>query len=148
MQCPQCGYSVTICLYARHGKWFLYRVKNEVEVKVPKLLLNSLLNQLISLFWFFQSHLMHHFSPLTYICSSQPSMVHWLSSPIFPFCSFVCRPAMVTSYQISTSTSPRPPNPYIFWKLMIIAIQKWIRNTITKTKTISKTMTKTKTPRE
>ena len=76
MQCPQCGYSVTICLYARHGKWFLYRVKNEVEVKVPKLLLNSLLNQLISLFWFFQSHLMHHFSPLTYICSSQPSMVH------------------------------------------------------------------------
>ena len=46
-------------------------------------------------------------------CSSQPSMVHWLSSPIFPFCLFVC-PAMVTSYQISTSTSPRPPNPYIF----------------------------------
>ena len=23
MQCLQCGYSVTICLYARHGKWFL-----------------------------------------------------------------------------------------------------------------------------
>ena len=41
-------------------------------------------------------------------CSSQPSMVHWLSSSIFPFCLFVCssvRPAMVTSDQISTSTS-------------------------------------------
>ena len=46
-------------------------------------------------------------------CSSQPSMVHWLSSPIFP-CLVGCRPAMVTSDQISTSTSPRPPNPYIF----------------------------------
>ena len=34
-------------------------------------------------------------------CSSQPSMVHWLSSSIFP-CSFVCCrcPAMVTSDQI------------------------------------------------
>ena len=36
---------------------------------------------------------------------------------------------------IPTSTCPRPPNPYIFWKLMIIAIQKWIGNTNTKTKT-------------
>ena len=45
-------------------------------------------------------------------CSSQPSMVHWLSSSIFPF--LFVRPAMVTSDQISTSTSPRPPNPYIF----------------------------------
>ena len=37
-------------------------------------------------------------------CSSQPSIVHWLSSPIFP-CSFgrlSVRPAMVTSDQIST----------------------------------------------
>ena len=47
-----------------------------------------------------------------------------------------------------TSSCPTPPNPYIFWKLMIIAIQKWIRNTNTKTKTNTKTMTKTKTPRE
>ena len=47
-------------------------------------------------------------------CSSQPSMVHWLSSSIFPFCSFGRCPAMVTSDQISNSTSPRPPNPYIF----------------------------------
>ena len=47
-----------------------------------------------------------------------------------------------------TSTYPTPPNPYIFWKLMIIAIQKWIRNTNTKTKTNTKTMTKTKTSRE
>ena len=44
-------------------------------------------------------------------------------------------------FSSSTSTCPRPPNPYIFWKLMIIAIQKWIRNTNTKT------MKKTKTPR-
>ena len=64
------------------------------------------------------------------------------------FLLFVVCPAMVTSYQISTSTSLRPPNPYIFWKLMIIAIQKWIRNTNTKTKTNTKTMTKTKTRRE
>ena len=42
------------------------------------------------------------------ICSSQPSIVHWLSSSIFP-CLFVClfvrpsvRPAMVTSDRIST----------------------------------------------
>ena len=48
----------------------------------------------------------------------------------------------------STSTCPRPPNPYIFWKLMIVAIQKWIRNTNTNTKTNTKTMTKTKTPRK
>ena len=47
-----------------------------------------------------------------------------------------------------TSSCPTPQNPYIFWKLMIIAIQKWIRNTNTKTKTNTKTMTKTKTPRE
>ena len=30
-------------------------------------------------------------------CSSQPSMVQWLSSPIFPFCRLVVCPAMVTS---------------------------------------------------
>ena len=35
-------------------------------------------------------------------CSPQPSMVKWLSSPIFP-CLFVC-PAMVTS-------PPPPPSP-------------------------------------
>ena len=39
--------------------------------------------------------------PSADFCSSQPSMVHWLSSPIFPFCSSV-RPAMVTSDQISS----------------------------------------------
>ena len=47
-----------------------------------------------------------------------------------------------------TSSCPTPQNPYIFWKLMIIAIQKWIRNSNRKTKTNTKTMTKTKTPRE
>ena len=36
-------------------------------------------------------------------CSSQPSMVNWLSSPILFVRSFVC-PAMVTS-------SPPPPSP-------------------------------------
>merc|ERR1712004_515094 len=41
-------------------------------------------------------------------CSSQPSMVHWLSSSIFPFvCLFVC-PAMVTSDQISLLLAPHP----------------------------------------
>ena len=42
-------------------------------------------------------------------CSSQPSMVHWLSSPIFP-----CRrrrPAMVTSVQISLLVAPHPKTP-------------------------------------
>ena len=59
-----------------------------------------------------EDHLM--FSTFEGNCSSQPSIVHWLSSSIFPFCSSFVRPAMVTSDQISTSTSPRPPNPYIF----------------------------------
>ena len=75
-------------------------------------------------------------------CSSQPSMVHWLSSSIFPclfFRSFVRCPAMVTPNQISLLLAPDLPNPYIFWKLMKIAIQKWIRNTNTKTKTNKKT---------
>ena len=63
-----------------------------------------------------------------FFCSSQPSIVHWLSSSIFPcsfICSFVC-PAMVTPDQISTSTCPRPPNPtvcYIFGILMTQAFQ-------------------------
>ena len=35
-------------------------------------------------------------------CSSQPSMVQWLSTSIFPFSSFVCCPAMVTPAKIST----------------------------------------------
>ena len=39
-------------------------------------------------------------------CSSQPSMVHWLSSSIFP-CLFV-RPAIVTSDQISLLPAPDP----------------------------------------
>ena len=43
-------------------------------------------------------------------CSSQPSMVHWLSSSIFP-CSVVCLvgwPAMVTPVQISLLVAPHP----------------------------------------
>ena len=47
-------------------------------------------------------------------CSSQPSIVHWLSSPIFP-CSVVrlfgwlfVRPAMVTPVQISLLVAPHP----------------------------------------
>ena len=79
-------------------------------------------------------------------CSSQPSMVHWLSSPIFPFLVVQLSRHGDTRPNL-TSTCPTPPNPYIFWKLMIIAIQKWIGNTNTKTKTNTKTMTKTKTPR-
>ena len=44
-----------------------------------------------------------------------------------------------------TSDSPKPSNPYIFWKLMSTAIQKWQRDTNTKTMTITNTKTKTKT---
>ena len=85
---------------------------------------------------------------LIHNCSSQTSIVHWLSSPIFP-CLVGCRPSRYgDTHPNLTSSCPTPPNPYIFWKLMIIAIQKWIRNTNTKTKTNTKTMTKTKTPRE
>ena len=40
-------------------------------------------------------------------CSSQPSIVHWLSSSIFPCWLFV-RPAMVTSDQISLLVAPHP----------------------------------------
>ena len=40
-------------------------------------------------------------------CSSQPSMVHWLSSPIFP-CSVVCHPAMVRPVQISLLVASHP----------------------------------------
>ena len=40
-------------------------------------------------------------------CSSQPSIVHWLSSPIFPCCSVGC-PTMVTSHQISLLLAPHP----------------------------------------
>ena len=47
---------------------------------------------------------------LLYICSSQPSIVHWLSSSIFP-CLVVrsvgC-PAMVTPVQISLLVVPQP----------------------------------------
>ena len=42
-----------------------------------------------------------------YICSSQPSIVHWLSSSIFPFWLVVC-PAMVTPVQISLLVVPQP----------------------------------------
>ena len=79
-------------------------------------------------------------------CSSQPSMVNGLSSPIFPFVCSLSRYGDIRPNL--TSRCPTPPKPYIFWKLMIIAIQKWIKNTNTKTKTNTKTMTKTKTPRE
>ena len=84
------------------------------------------------------------------ICSSQPSMVHWLSSSIFP-CLVVRLFGWLSCHGNTrrnlTSRCPIPPNPYIFWKLMIIAIQKWIRNRNTKTNTNTKTVTKTKTPR-
>ena len=79
-------------------------------------------------------------------CSSQPSIVNWLSSPIFP-CSVGCL-FVPPWWHLTKSHFYLPPNPYIFWKLMIIAIHKWIRITNTKTKTNKKTMTKTKTRRE
>ena len=46
-------------------------------------------------------------------CSSQPSMVHWLSSSIFPF--LFVRPSRHGDISPNlTSTCPTPPNPYIF----------------------------------
>ena len=52
-------------------------------------------------------------------CETQPSSIHWLSSPIFPCSSFVVRrlfvrPASVTSPFISTIWCSRPYKPYIF----------------------------------
>ena len=50
------------------------------------------------------SHWIQGLGRFLFNCSSQPSMVHWLSSSIFP-CLFVrrsVRPALVTSDQIST----------------------------------------------
>ena len=43
-------------------------------------------------------------------CSSQPSIVHWLSSSIFPclVVRLVVRPAMVTPDQISLLLAPHP----------------------------------------
>ena len=46
---------------------------------------------------------------------------------------------------ISARRLHRPLQPYIFWKLMMKAIQKSSENTNTKTKTMTKTTTKTKT---
>ena len=43
-------------------------------------------------------------------CSSQPSMVHWLSSPIFP-CSFVRLSRYGDTRPNLTSSCPKPPNP-------------------------------------
>ena len=60
-----------------------------------------------------QGHVVQAFGGNTYIllyiykyCSSQPSMVHWLSSSIFP-CSVGC-PAMVTPVEISLLVAPHP----------------------------------------
>ena len=66
----------------------------------------------------------HLFTPecsLSHICSSQPSIVHWLSSPIFP-CSVVwlfgwlfgCSSRYGDTRPNLTSSCPTPPNPYIF----------------------------------
>ena len=41
------------------------------------------------------------------ICLSQPSIVHWLSSSIFPYWLVVC-PAVVTPVQISLLVAPHP----------------------------------------
>ena len=79
---------------------------------------------------------------------SRPWSIGWVALSFLFVCLFV-RPSRYGDIRPNlTSSCPTPPNPYIFWKLMIIAIQKWIRNTNTKTKTNTKTMTKTKTPRE
>ena len=51
-------------------------------------------------------------------CSSQPSLVHWLSSHIFP-CSLSSSLSRYGNTRPNlTSCCPTPPNPYIFWKLI------------------------------
>ena len=76
---------------------------------------------------------------------SLPLSIGWVALSFL----FVCCPSRYGDIRPNlTSSCPTPPNQYIFWKLMKIAIQKYIRNTNTKTKTNTKTMTKTKTPRE
>ena len=59
----------------------------------------------------------------TYICETQPSSIHRLSSLIFPCLSV--RPATVTSPLISTVRCFRPYKPYIFWKLLVQGYQNW-----------------------
>ena len=50
------------------------------------------------------------------ICSSQPSMVHWLSSPIFP-CSVVWLSSRYGNTRPNlTSSCPTPPKPNHFQK--------------------------------
>ena len=48
-------------------------------------------------------------------CSSQPSMVHWLSSPIFP-CLFGCSSRHGNTPPNLTSSCPRPPKLKHFLK--------------------------------
>ena len=76
----------------------------------------------IQVFFFIssQTHIINKFNSLFtfHNCSSQPSMVHWLSSSIFPCSLFVVRPAMVTS------PCYLPQTPKFIHFLMIIAIQK------------------------
>ena len=48
-------------------------------------------------------------------CSSQPSMVHWLSSSIFP-CLFGCSSRYGDTGPNLTSLCPRPPKPLHFLK--------------------------------
>ena len=48
-------------------------------------------------------------------CSSQPSMIHWLSSPIFPCLLFVRSLSRYGNTRLNlTSSCPRPPKPIHF----------------------------------
>ena len=53
-----------------------------------------------------ETNILRHHQNQKHHCSSQPSMVHWLSSSIFPCCRRRRRPAMVTSIQISLLVAP------------------------------------------
>ena len=59
----------------------------------------------------------HSFFPFFPFCSSQPSIVHWLSSSIFPCLVvwlFGCSSRYGDTRPNLTSSCPTPPNPYIF----------------------------------
>ena len=57
--------------------------------------------------------------------SSQPSMVHWLSSSIFPCLSLVCRPAMVTPDQISIKEADLDGDGKVFALFLYSIVMRW-----------------------
>ena len=104
-------------------------------------------------FWLFLKHLVHVCNHKHRWQGWRKEQLHicrtlWRSNHEEPFpptttTTSAAVTAVNSEIEIINTRQLRPPNLDILWKLMIIAIQKWIRNTNTKTKTNTKTMTKT-----